>query len=162
MIEVEEGQSLLVALKKSGFFIKSSCGGMATCGDCVVKICGGSENLGPPQFSELKLMGNVFHLTKERLSCQSKVFGEGVEIDITHHDQSTAGSFSTPKAFNRPPKVHLRKGGAVNSNSGDTKSPEKSFEKSTRRSLEEDQDRDQKKQFKGGGRRPKPFKYSNS
>ena len=33
------------------------------------------------------MLGNVFHITKERLACQTKITGD-VTIDISHHDQA--------------------------------------------------------------------------
>lgn len=105
VIEVDEVTPLLKALKDQGVFVKSSCGGVATCGDCKIKVAAGMDQLNAPTFGEMKLLGNVFHLTKERLSCQVKVLGD-VTIDITEHDQSFGGDRFDPKAkaFN-PPKV---------------------------------------------------------
>jgi len=88
IVEVEEDRPLLFELKKEGIYIKSSCGGVASCSDCIIKIRMGAENLNPPSFEESKLLGNVFHLTKERLSCQTKIHGD-IEIDISNHDLST-------------------------------------------------------------------------
>jgi len=87
VLEMNGGQdNLLEGLKKCGVYIKSSCGGHATCGDCVVKVQTGIENLTPQEFAELKLLGNVFHITKERLSCQTKVLGD-CTIDISGHEK---------------------------------------------------------------------------
>jgi ferredoxin len=83
-IEIPGEDTLLRELKAKGVAIKSSCGGHATCADCVVKIVRGQEHLTPSPFEELRLLGNVFHLTKERLCCQTKVNGE-VVIDISGH-----------------------------------------------------------------------------
>ncbi|MBI2520329.1 MAG: (2Fe-2S)-binding protein [Bdellovibrio sp.] len=83
-IEVSNDQSLLEQLKKAGVSVQSDCGGHASCGKCVVKIHTGEDHLSPPEFKELKLLGNVFHLTKERLSCQTHIMGD-VTIDISAH-----------------------------------------------------------------------------
>lgn len=88
VVEVEEGQNLLMALRENDTYIKSSCGGHATCSDCIIKIVSGEDNLTPPPFEELKLLGNVFHITKERLACQTMVCGD-VTIDISKHDKAT-------------------------------------------------------------------------
>ena len=88
VVEVEEGVNLLTALRETDTYIKSSCGGHATCTDCIIKIVSGEDNLTPPPFDELKLLGNVFHITKERLACQTMVTGD-VTIDITKHDKAT-------------------------------------------------------------------------
>ena len=85
-LEVSPEESLLQALTKQGLYVKSSCGGVASCGDCVIKVIAGSNNLSPSGFEETGLLGNVFHITGERLSCQAKASG-GATIDISHHDQ---------------------------------------------------------------------------
>ncbi|PIK15517.1 2Fe-2S iron-sulfur cluster-binding protein [Halobacteriovorax sp. JY17] len=85
-IVINEKKSLLENLKDNGHYIKSSCGGHATCTDCAVKVVTGEDNVNPPEFNELQLMGNVFHITKERLSCQTFVTGD-VTIDISAHDK---------------------------------------------------------------------------
>ncbi|NOT80713.1 MAG: 2Fe-2S iron-sulfur cluster binding domain-containing protein [Bacteriovoracaceae bacterium] len=88
VVEVEEGKNLLVALREADTYVKSSCGGHATCTDCIIKIVSGEDYLTPPPFEELKLLGNVFHITKERLACQTCVTGD-VIIDISKHDKAT-------------------------------------------------------------------------
>ena len=88
-VEVEQNRPLLGALTAQGIYIKSSCGGKGNCSDCLVKIVSGEDNLSPPTFEELKLLGNVFHLTKERLSCQTTCEGgDLVGVDIGAHDKS--------------------------------------------------------------------------
>ncbi|WP_417334989.1 2Fe-2S iron-sulfur cluster-binding protein [Halobacteriovorax marinus] len=86
-IVINEKKSLLENLKDNGHYIKSSCGGHATCTDCIVKIVTGEDNVNPPEFNELQLMGNVFHITKERLSCQTFVTGD-ITVDISAHDKA--------------------------------------------------------------------------
>lgn len=87
-VEVPEGLNLLEALRECGTYVKSSCGGHATCSDCIIKIVSGEDNVSPPPFSELKLLGNVFHITKERLACQVTITGP-VTIDISKHDKAS-------------------------------------------------------------------------
>ncbi len=88
VVEIEEGKNLLAALREENVYVKSSCGGHATCSDCIIKIVSGEDYITPPPFEELKLLGNVFHITKERLACQTCVTGD-VTIDITKHDKAT-------------------------------------------------------------------------
>ncbi len=87
VVEIEEGKNLLMALREAGTYVKSSCGGHATCTDCIIKIVSGEDNLTPPPFEELKLLGNVFHITKERLACQTCITGN-ITIDISKHDKA--------------------------------------------------------------------------
>jgi ferredoxin, 2Fe-2S len=65
-----EAENLLVALRKKGVRIRSSCGGHATCSDCIVKVKSGDKNFSQVNFEEKKLLGNVYYITKERLACQ--------------------------------------------------------------------------------------------
>lgn len=88
VVEIAEGKNLLAALRETDTYVKSSCGGHATCTDCIIKIVSGEDNLTPPPFEELKLLGNVFHITKERLACQTMITGD-VTIDISKHDKAT-------------------------------------------------------------------------
>ena len=87
-LEIDESKSILEALKEKGIYIKSSCGGVASCTDCRVKILSGEDSLTTPPFEEVQLMGNVFHITKERLSCQAKICGDDIVIvDLSGHDK---------------------------------------------------------------------------
>lgn len=107
-VEVESGLNLLEALRAKDIYVKSSCGGHATCSDCVIKIVSGEDNLSPPPFEELKLLGNVFHITKERLACQTCISGD-VTIDLSNHDKdrdernmrNKAGKFAKKKPIVR-------------------------------------------------------------
>jgi ferredoxin len=87
VINVNENESLLAALREAGVYVKSSCGGHASCSDCIVKILAGTDEVNPPEFDELQLIGNVFHITKERLACQTKLTGD-ITIDLSNHDKS--------------------------------------------------------------------------
>ncbi|MBT4792672.1 MAG: (2Fe-2S)-binding protein [Halobacteriovoraceae bacterium] len=84
VIEVNQGDNLRTSLIAAGFEIKSPCGGCASCAQCVVKIVTGCDNLNEIPFEERQLLGNVFHLTAERLSCQTIVNGD-IEVDISQH-----------------------------------------------------------------------------
>lgn len=84
VVNMNEKSSLLAQLKSSGYDIKSTCGGCASCGDCKVVITAGDEHLNEPSFEEKQLIGNVFHITKERLACQTNITGP-VTIDISSH-----------------------------------------------------------------------------
>ena len=68
-IELQENETLLDALKNNNIRIKSSCGGYASCSDCIVKINSGGECLNSPTFEEKSHLGNVYFITKERMAC---------------------------------------------------------------------------------------------
>ncbi len=63
-------ESLLEACRKKGIKVRSSCGGHATCSDCIVLVKSGGNNMSDINFEEKKLLGNVYYITKERLACQ--------------------------------------------------------------------------------------------
>ena len=74
--------------RRQGVLIKSACGGVAQCRRCVVKIISGEEKLNRVEFEERQLLGNVFYITRERLSCQLKCHGN-ITIDISDHLDAT-------------------------------------------------------------------------
>ena len=81
IIHVEKNKKLLAALSEEGVPVKSSCGGLARCGDCASIITKGEENLNAPTEAEVKLLGDEFSISKKRLTCQTTISGD-VEIDI--------------------------------------------------------------------------------
>ncbi|MFT6070284.1 MAG: ferredoxin [Bacteriovoracaceae bacterium] len=85
VLEISEEKPVLERLREEEIYVRSSCGGNGSCSDCMIKIMSGEDNINPPGFEEIQLLGNVFHLTKERLSCQLKISGD-VTIDISHHN----------------------------------------------------------------------------
>lgn len=77
-IDVQDGTSILDASFQAQVKIPTTCGGKASCRLCIVKILEGDKFISQMGFSEQNLLGNVFFITKERLSCQTKVFGDVV------------------------------------------------------------------------------------
>lgn len=86
-LSVDPSTPVLEALRDEEIYIKSSCGGVASCSDCIVKVVEGADHCNPPPFEETRILGNVFHITKERLSCQLKCSGD-ITIDISRHDKA--------------------------------------------------------------------------
>lgn len=151
---VKGEMNLLQELKDQHLEIKSSCGGCASCGDCVIIVKEGAQNLSEQTFEEKRLLGNVFHITKERLSCQTKVTGD-ITIDISQHMSEKMTSSSPQKAK----KVVVRKKADL---------PPPVEEKPTaptdpawfKHWEKEDKDPNQAKRL-GGNKRPKPFTYQD-
>lgn len=81
VVEVAEGTTLFEAGAKVAAGIDTACVGKGTCGLCRVKIVAGAEHLNPYTDEETKHLGNVYHLTKVRLSCRSRVTGD-VAIEL--------------------------------------------------------------------------------
>lgn len=80
-VEAPEGTTLFEAGAKIAAGIETACVGKGTCGLCRVKILAGAEHLNPFTDEERKHLGNVYHLTKVRLSCRTKISGD-VSIEI--------------------------------------------------------------------------------
>lgn len=143
-IEVEEGKDLLTALKEAAIYVKSSCAGHATCADCAVKILSGEDHLTAPPFEEIRLLGNVFHLTKERLACQTRLLGD-VTIDIGRHNKQEVEE--KYKAKSKPKsKIFIKKKGSFSPS--DSKEHELSEQRSSVQVGQKKLD---------GGKRPKFF-----
>ena len=80
--EVHEGSTLFEAGAKVTAGIDTACVGKGTCGLCRVKIVAGAEHLNPFTDEERKHLGNVYHITKVRLSCRTLVGDGPVTIDV--------------------------------------------------------------------------------
>ncbi len=80
-VEVAEGTTLFDAGAKAAAGIETACVGKGTCGLCRVKIIAGAEHLNPFTDEERKHLGNVYHITKVRLSCRCQVRGD-VTIEV--------------------------------------------------------------------------------
>jgi ferredoxin len=81
VVECREGETLFEAGAKATAGIDTACVGKGTCGLCRVKIVAGAEHLNPFTDEERKHLGNVYHITKVRLSCRCKVSGD-VTIEV--------------------------------------------------------------------------------
>lgn len=80
-VDAPDGSTLFEAGAKAVAGIDTACVGKGTCGLCRVKIVAGAESLNAFTDEERKHLGNVYHLTKVRLSCRSKIAGD-VTIEI--------------------------------------------------------------------------------
>ena len=77
----DDGESVFAIAKRVGSPISTACGAKATCGLCRVKVISGESHLSPLTDAEKKHLGNVYFITKMRLSCQTRVSGD-VVIEI--------------------------------------------------------------------------------
>ena len=80
-VDCAEGTTLFEAGAKVAAGIETSCVGKGTCGLCRVKIVAGGEHLSPYTEEEIKHLGNVYFITKVRLSCRSRIAGD-VTIEV--------------------------------------------------------------------------------
>jgi ferredoxin len=74
-VDVEEGESLLKAAHACEAPVHTLCNGIGACVQCKVRVERGMDNLSPPNTLERDRLGSIFHLTHERLACQSFVQG---------------------------------------------------------------------------------------
>jgi hypothetical protein len=122
-------------------------------------------NLAPQTFEELRLLGNVFHITKERLSCQTKIKGD-VTIDISAHEKvAFTGKNEKPGDVQgqKSTKTLLKKREDIEKS--EIESKEKYQEKSSgdwyRHWEKEATDANKPKKL-GGNKRVKPFNFNDS
>lgn len=165
VLELNSDETLLSQLKSAGKKIKSSCGGCATCSDCVVIVKSGEMNLTSQTFEELRLLGNVFHITKERLSCQTKITGD-VTLDISAHEKNTfTGKGEKPKVIQgqKGTKTMLKKREDIEKSESESK--EKDQAKAPQdwyRHWEKEGEDSNKPKRLGGNKRVKPFNFNDS
>lgn len=157
VITLNGEETLLKQLKNAGKNIKSSCGGCATCTDCMIVVKSGELNLTPQTFEELRLLGNVFHITKERLSCQTKITGD-VTLDISAHEKNS--KVSGPKSTTTILKKKEEVSKAVRES--EEKNREKPSEDWYRHWESTEADDPSKPKKLGGGKKPKAFNYSEN
>ena len=71
------GDSLFDVARRNGVPVATACAGKATCGLCRMKVTAGEQHLSPFHANEKKHLGNVYFITKERLSCQARLIDDG-------------------------------------------------------------------------------------
>jgi uncharacterized 2Fe-2S/4Fe-4S cluster protein (DUF4445 family) len=76
-VECADGESVFEVARRSGVEIATACVGQASCGLCRVKVAAGEQHLSPLGAPERKHLGNVYFITKLRLSCQARMRGDG-------------------------------------------------------------------------------------
>lgn len=80
-VAASAGETIFEAGRRGGVMIDTACVGQGTCGRCRVKVLAGEANLPPVNATEVKHLGNVYFITKVRLSCQCPVAGD-VEVEV--------------------------------------------------------------------------------
>ncbi len=117
-------EDLLEALQGAGVPIRTSCGGVATCGLCRVTVVAGANCLTELKGVEEHHLGNVASIVGLRLACQARFACEGeVHVDVPPVDdvlerrrrkleRSRSESITTAAAAAtrgpRPPRVEWR------------------------------------------------------
>lgn len=81
-VDVDPSKSLMQIATENGLKVKSLCGGVATCGECRIKIVEGENSVPEPSKLELNMIGTSYYIDGRRLSCQVHCFGS-VTVDMT-------------------------------------------------------------------------------
>jgi len=76
-VDAAVGDNLFDVAQRERVPISTACVGKGTCGLCRVKVLSGGERLGPVGALDKKHIGNVYFITKVRLSCQAVVVTDG-------------------------------------------------------------------------------------
>lgn len=82
-LPTDMGLSLMEALKASDYPILATCGGMALCATCHIRLLEGSAN--PPSDEELDMLDTLLNASDEsRLSCQIRLseLSDGAVLQI--------------------------------------------------------------------------------
>ena len=83
-VEVPEGTSILDAAEQCGATVGHACGGVCACSTCHVWVKKGLESLSEQEDQEADRLDQAFDVRpNSRLSCQSLVGSEDVDVDIT-------------------------------------------------------------------------------
>jgi ferredoxin len=82
VVELPAGSTLFEAGARVSAGIDTACVGKGTCGLCRVKILAGEKSLNPYTDEERKHLGNVYHITKVRLACRSRLADDDVSIQV--------------------------------------------------------------------------------
>jgi ferredoxin, 2Fe-2S len=83
-IEVPEGTTILEAAEKCGAHVGHSCGGVCACSTCHVYVRKGLGSLSEQEDAEMDRLDMAFDVRpSSRLSCQSRVGMEDVDVQVT-------------------------------------------------------------------------------
>lgn len=83
-VEVKSGATLLEAAEQGGAHVGHSCGGVCGCSTCHVWIRKGLDSLSEQSDAEMDRLDMGFDVRPySRLSCQTEVGSEDVQVEIT-------------------------------------------------------------------------------
>ena len=84
VVEVPDGTSILEAAEQCGATVGHACGGVCACSTCHVWVRKGIDSLSEQEEAEADRLDQAFDVRPySRLSCQSLVGSEDVDVDIT-------------------------------------------------------------------------------
>ena len=100
----QDGERLFDIGRRVGIEIETACVGKGTCGLCRVRVTAGEEHLSPYNEEEQKHMGNVYFLTKVRLSCQATASGGDIAVELAPKRKRSSKKNKNPRSPTIPPK----------------------------------------------------------
>ena len=77
-----DGENVFTVAGRAEVAVETACVGKGTCGLCRVRIVEGEEFLNPYTDAELDHLGNMYFLTKLRLSCRTQASGGDVVVEL--------------------------------------------------------------------------------
>lgn len=80
--EYREGENIFEVGARAKVLIETACVGKGNCGLCRVRVVAGEEFLNPYTDEEEKHLGNVYFLTRVRLSCRTTPAGGDVVVEV--------------------------------------------------------------------------------
>lgn len=81
VVEAAAGDKLTQVAFKGRVTIQQTCAGKASCTDCKILVKNAAADaFEAPTPAEVRQLGNVFFITKERLACQAVVRGDATVV----------------------------------------------------------------------------------
>lgn len=77
-----DGETVFAVGQRAHAEIDTSCVGKGTCGLCRVRIVEGEQHLSPYTDEEHKHLGNVYHITRVRLSCRAVAASGDIVVEV--------------------------------------------------------------------------------
>lgn len=110
----EKGEKLNQIAHRHGVVIQQSCGGVPSCTDCkIIVLKNFDQSFYPMEGPEKRLLGNVYHITHERLACQALVNDDtSVLVPNAKNMKTSKGkgvSHGYKKEKNNFKKIHNKK-----------------------------------------------------
>jgi 2Fe-2S ferredoxin len=81
-VDCSEGESVFDVARRHGVPVATSCAGRGSCGLCRIRVVAGEDALSAFTPIERKHLGNVYFITRERLSCQARLTGTAATVDV--------------------------------------------------------------------------------
>lgn len=91
--DAEVGETITQVAYRAGVAIQQTCGGTPSCGDCVIKVDKATPDdaFAAMEHAEQALLGNVYFITRERLSCQTVIKNDSTVHVPNAKSKNTAG-----------------------------------------------------------------------